>query len=366
MSVTTFQDLLSRCVVQINVPGLTASGVLVAPGMVLTCAHIFAESVVTDRGAVQVKHQGRSYLARVTHRTPSSGEPIYPFPDLAIVQVMDIPQPHPCAWICDSPLIERAGLTAFGYDQTFGSFRFHSVSGYFAGVSGAEEEAFYRFTGDELAHGMSGGPVLVGADGAVVALVKATRAEGTDLGGLLTPMRGLWTLAGGAELWSEHDLFHFGDREWTKAREQLGQRSEFAGILKPSDEVELLAILARLPSELRADTSRVPLRSESQRLARQRVSDSSLHPLLKRTWLLAQHMASTELARELQGWTQGTAGTLGQGSQFRDWARELGNAATAKPTPPVRRAERRALLLGRQSFWPAERESGRSARGLSR
>ena len=353
MSVTTFRDLLSRCVVQIKVPGLTASGVLVAPGMVLTCGHIFAESVVNDRGAVQVKHQGRSYLARVTHRTPPSDEPIYPYPDLAIVQVLDIPRPHPCAWICDSPLSERAHLTAYGHDQTFGQFRFHSVSGYFAGVSGAEEEAFYRFTGDELAHGMSGGPVLVGADGAVIALVKATRAEGTDLGGLLTPMRGLWTLAGGAELWREHDLFHFADRQWTTAREELGQRSEFAGILKPSDEVELLAILARLPSELHAESSRVSLRSESQRLARQPVSGSSLHPLLKWTWFLAQRLANAELAPELQGWTQVTAGTLGQGQQFRDWTRELSNAATARPPAPVRRAERRALLLGRQSFWPA-------------
>ena len=69
----------------------------------------------------------------------------------------------------------------------------------FRRVSGTEEEAFYRFTGDELAHGMSGGPVLVGADGAVNRPGEGDPGEGTDLGGLLTPMRGLWTLAGGAE-----------------------------------------------------------------------------------------------------------------------------------------------------------------------
>ncbi|MGH3162906.1 MAG: hypothetical protein ACRDOC_13570, partial [Streptosporangiaceae bacterium] len=195
---------------------------------------------------------------------------------------------------------------------------------------------------------MSGGPVLVRNDGAVVALVKATRAEGTALGGLLTPMRGLWELTEGARVWREHDLFHSGSREWTMAREELGPRSEFAGILKPSDEVDLLAILARLPGEARSATSGPPLRSVVQDLSRQRLSGSSVHPLLKQTWQLSRQAADSELAGQLERWTLVAAGSLGLGRQFSDWLQEQNRVATPL-RPPVRRAERRALLLG---GWP--------------
>ena len=350
MSETALRELLSKCVVRIRVHGFTASGVLISPGIVLTCAHVVAESVASNGGVVELKHREHWYHGRVIDRTPPSGDDlIYPYPDLAIVQVLDMTESHHCAWICDTPLVERAGLTAYGHDQTLGVFTPKSVTGDFAGISGGDEGAFYRFIGDELAPGMSGGPVLARNDGAVVALVKATRAEGTALGGLLIPMRGLWKLAEGARVWREHDLFHSSSREWTMTREELGQRSEFAGILKPSDEVDLLAILARLSGEAQFATSGLPLRSEVQDLSRQRLSGSSVHPLLKKTWQLARETAGSELAGELERWTLLAAGSLGLSRQFSDWMQELHRAA-APPSPPVRRAERRALLLGRQSF----------------
>src|SRR5260370_14758632 len=185
-------ELLRTCVVRIRAAGDTGAGVLVGPGKVLTCAHVVEPAMTIGGDQVDVMHRDRWFSGRVVDWSRPSDSLIYPYPDLAIVQVAGLGA-HPCAWICDTKLVDRASLTAYGHDRIYGGeqYRPSSKSGIFAGVDGSSDEEFYRFTGDELPSGMSGGPVLVGIDGAVVALVQAQRAPGPGSAGLLPPIGGL-------------------------------------------------------------------------------------------------------------------------------------------------------------------------------
>ena len=356
----TLPELLRSCVVRISAAGETGSGVLVAPGKILTCAHVVQPAMANGADRVEVVHQDRKFGGRIIDLTRSSSDPIYAYPDLAIVQADELSE-HPCAWICDTKLGEKAPLTAYGHDRIYGGeqYRPSSTSGFFAGGYGPSDEEFYRFTGDELPPGMSGAPVLVSTDGAVVALVKAQRAPDPGAGGLLAPMRGLSSLGRGGELWREHDRFHGSDSTWTSLRDGLEQRSSFAGILSPRAEVELLAILAGLPDDLRVTAEGLPLRAKIRNLAQEQVPAASVHPLLELTWQLSkqapdsQQVPGTDLATRLRWWTLLTAGVLGQDLQFQRWLQVSATASTRQPAP-VRRAERRAVVLGSESFRFAE------------
>lgn len=115
-------------------PGATAtrswgSGVLIAPGWVLTCAHVLAASDGRRRdtgpdGVFGVVLGGRVVPARLAYDlsrpAPESG-PAAVRADLALVRLLDPETDHPCAWLSDQPatLLEDAYIFR-GHDQAGG------------------------------------------------------------------------------------------------------------------------------------------------------------------------------------------------------------------------------------------------------
>ncbi|WP_405841437.1 serine protease [Streptomyces platensis] len=104
------------------------SGVLIAPGWVLTCAHVLAASDGRRRetgpdGVFGVTFDGRVVPARLAYdlsRPDPAAGPAAARADLALVQLLDPETDHPCAWLSDQPatLLEDAYI-----------FRGHDASG---------------------------------------------------------------------------------------------------------------------------------------------------------------------------------------------------------------------------------------------
>lgn len=173
--------------VAITVPDKTqpelGSGVFVAPGLVITCAHVVADQAGTPKAeSVRGVSQGRKLDLRVVP------EWIRPWaegrgPDLALLRVVgdDLPD----AWVELRDVVEIGDdLWAYGYPQ--GSYRAgDSVAFRYEGPSRSAGSVLHKLSQGQAQPGLSGAPVLNRRTGGVVGLVRATRDSRTDLGARL-------------------------------------------------------------------------------------------------------------------------------------------------------------------------------------
>ncbi|PRX15916.1 trypsin-like peptidase [Actinoplanes italicus] len=295
---------------------------------------------------------GGRYPASVLETVPAfGGEDLWPFPDLALLAVADAPD-HPCAWLSDRPVSLHTDLLAYGYPALYGEGRpgRTSISGRHRGTSDLLGGTFVRFTDDEVAAGMSGGPVLDLRTGAVCGLVKSTRKAGTALGGLVIPLNGMRAFP--AELWRDvwraHDRAH-ADGAWARARQELAEPTAGKPIgpaLSPSDEVALLELLASIP--VPGDLGEVFRRA----LYRPAIRPDDLVPLDVRDLMyelaertlrpgelfgpvrLAADLGSTAsgaMGERLRVWAAVVAAKLGQGSELDEWRARTPLASDDEP-----------------------------------
>ncbi|WP_349307841.1 MULTISPECIES: tetratricopeptide repeat protein [unclassified Streptomyces] len=183
---------LRRCVVRIDtVDGLLCgTGFFVAPGWVLTCAHVVkdqpAVSVVPDAGICDGPLRG-TVEAR---SAPKGAGALWPFPDLALIR-LDTELDHPCVLLdANDPLGEQECRT-WGYPpREHGLDPPGSPAGFrFEGVEG---DGYLRLKAGQAKPGLSGAPLLCPARRAVVGVVSASRNIDTDLGGWASPVSALF------------------------------------------------------------------------------------------------------------------------------------------------------------------------------
>src|SRR5262245_51239649 len=98
---TKMARLLDECVVWVcECHARGGTGFLVAPGLVLTCAHVVGvdaddgKAVVSD---VEIVWQGTTYPGTVLRAVPDKdpGDGRWGFPDLALIEVKRLPGGHP-------------------------------------------------------------------------------------------------------------------------------------------------------------------------------------------------------------------------------------------------------------------------------
>ena len=84
-------ELLRQCTLRIAVAGKghQGTGFFVAPGLILTCAHVVRDA---RPGAIDVFWNGQSYPVRLKAYQPAPDGP-----DLALLAI-DL-QEHPCVWL---------------------------------------------------------------------------------------------------------------------------------------------------------------------------------------------------------------------------------------------------------------------------
>nr|BFE59169.1 hypothetical protein GCM10020063_036950 [Dactylosporangium thailandense] len=314
------QQLLDGALVWVGVAGEEGtarggSGVRIAPGLVLTCAHV----VPATGQPVRVGRSGRYRSGTVLDRAPNAGTGrLWPYPDLALIEVDDDAD-HPCAWLAELPKTVGAPVMAFGHsailDVRLEPFYLGGTVGGFATFGAGE---LWQFTENEIGPGMSGGPVLDLGTGAVCGLVTTTRAENSNRGGFFVPTSGLRGLHGtqrGAAL-RRHDRFHARDDRWTRARAVLPPTA--AAVLVPNwikaeEEAELIGALADWPEHTnRTSADGAGLRDRVYGLLDEGISDTKdLQPLLRLTDDLAAEAAGSDLGRRLYDWTTAVAARIG-------------------------------------------------------
>ncbi|RXS81508.1 serine protease [Streptomyces sp. TM32] len=253
------------------------SGVLIAPGWVLTCAHVLVASDGRRRetgpdGVFGVAFGGRVVPARpvydLSRPAPEAG-PGAARADLALVRLLDPEAGHPCAWLSDQPatLLEDAYIFR-GHDSGAHDSRGHDSGDTFIAVRfGARDARGLQFGSDvRVTPGASGGPLIDCDRGEVVGIVKGRHQQ--DHVGLAVPvtaLRGLGPehLVAGAEglgpdpyhaLMSLHDRWHWAGQElgratgptWFDAQHAImAGRGRLWGV---QERLQALDLLARLPA----------------------------------------------------------------------------------------------------------------------
>ncbi len=159
------------------------SGVFVAPGLIVTCAH-----VITDRdgtptaGRASGTWRGRTFPLEIVKdwiRPWAAGAG----PDLALLRANTVDQP----WVelCDLAEIGD-DVWAYGYPQ--GHYRDgDSVAFRYEGPSQAPGTQLHKLAQGQAMPGMSGAPVLNWRTGGIIGIVRASRDSSTDLGARLVP-----------------------------------------------------------------------------------------------------------------------------------------------------------------------------------
>ncbi|MFJ3777674.1 trypsin-like peptidase domain-containing protein [Streptomyces sp. NPDC090075] len=255
--VAELQTLLESC--RVFVEGATdGTGFFVAPGFVVSCAHVagFEAGLPT-----RVRWNGQDYEAVVVAAsadTPDRGSLLYTFPDLAIVELLDPPDGHPCVWLDMSRPPQGGELTAVGFTDTLQACaaaprRVRLTAGGGTDETGGE---LVELVEGEINPGLSGGPVLDHTSAGVCAVVKATRLEDTTMGGFGVPVDALRLLdpAVYRTVIGKHDRFHQTDRRWGSLSDRMEQIP--AGEVSESAfDRHLLGLLSALPGAHDADRS---------------------------------------------------------------------------------------------------------------
>ncbi len=229
---------------------LWGSGFFVAPGWVLTAAHVLRPYLAADRTVVfRVRGEGVDAEARLAEwliTDPRS--PRVPLAeDLALVRLVG-EHPHECVWLTDRAARHSGALKACGYYPGPPEAHFRMVD---AVVNGQEDTHGLIIKPDiDLQSGMSGGPLFDPATGAVVGLIKSRRKEKD--GGKAVAIAALRrfgetyrTVMAAHDGWhGEEPVSESGDN-WIDL--QGGPTADQGAVWTPRDRREALALLAALP-----------------------------------------------------------------------------------------------------------------------
>ncbi|MEV4513940.1 tetratricopeptide repeat protein [Dactylosporangium sp. NPDC049525] len=190
------------------------SGVLVAPGWALTCAHVVAGA---DDVVLETSGEGRPARVALRSAPPRFGG-LWPFPDLAVLRFDAAGGVHPIAPLDIAGWPARAGREPVLPDDTVTGWGFarreegRDPPGSPASfvVEGVEGDGFITLKAGEAKPGLSGAPLVSPRVGTVVGLMSATRGTGVELGGYVSPVSALgtpelFTAPGGADVSSMLD-----------------------------------------------------------------------------------------------------------------------------------------------------------------
>lgn len=198
------EDLLQQCTVKLSIPGQLGwgTGFFVAPGLILTCAHVIKALIAPNRVRVRWQQQVDFAEADLVHRVPDL--------DLALLQFTPGDADLPCVYL-DEGVQAGQDLYFFGYpDEDFE----HGcpVTGSCEGFTG-DVSPLIKFKQAQVRPGMSGSALLNRQTRKVCGMVKFTRNRSIDLGGGAIPTRVI--LAQFPELRDLQQEFHKRDWRWS-------------------------------------------------------------------------------------------------------------------------------------------------------
>ncbi|MDJ0733721.1 MAG: serine protease [Nostocaceae cyanobacterium] len=173
-------ERLKQCTVRLKVAGELGTGFFVAPGLILTCAHVVKEVIGKTDKPIDVWWQNQDYTA-VIEKLPEN-----PDVDLALLRLTKSPANHPCVSLDVTASVGNK-LYTFGYTNDY----IHGEPATFDkcdGFDGANLPfTLLKFSQGQVRPGFSGSPLLNTNTGKVCGVVKRTRDRSSDLGGRAVP-----------------------------------------------------------------------------------------------------------------------------------------------------------------------------------
>ncbi|MCT9143856.1 serine protease [Streptomyces violarus] len=232
---------------------LWGSGFFVAPGWVLTAAHVLRQHLAADPSVpFRVRAPGIDAEACLERwlLTEPSRPTVPPEEDLALVRLADVPgrHPHECVWLADRAGRHSGPLKACGYHPGPPETHFRIVD---AEINGHEDTYGLIIKPDiDLPSGVSGGPLVDPDSGAVVGLIKSRRRQ--QDGGKAVAISALRRFGKTyREVMAAHDRWH-GDEPMSPAGDnwidlQGTPVADSGECWTPADRREALRLLAELP-----------------------------------------------------------------------------------------------------------------------
>jgi len=163
----------------------TGTGFFVAPGKVLTCAHVVGANYQLGDNVTLKWMWNQELIARVVELlTDGSG-------DIAILELVDASISHPCVHILAPTNIGDDlygyGFPKFGKDLSGDGIQVQYES---ETILGSSRGLRYRITfkGGNVDFGFSGGPLLNLQTGGVIGIISESRGVGSDIGGWAIPI----------------------------------------------------------------------------------------------------------------------------------------------------------------------------------
>ncbi|MGW1022995.1 VMAP-C domain-containing protein [Streptomyces sp. NPDC002577] len=260
-------DALARAATVRFLPGdpsdtrMWGSGFFVAPGWVVTCAHVLLPYLREDQDQVfrvagsPMYHGVEPVEARLERWlvTDPWADEIAPSRDIALVRLLDDSVEHECVWIgdqADPPIGDRRHVYGFRPEDDELAQPYEVWKGDI--VSNVDDgRCSVRFTPTvDFPPGVSGGPVLDPVSGAVVAVTKSGRLD-RDGGRAVSAvaLRGFGALY--HRVMSAHDRWH-ADRlrstsgSWIAHQQRMTAREWSGDVWSLEDRVETLRLLADL------------------------------------------------------------------------------------------------------------------------
>ncbi|NJR62679.1 MAG: NACHT domain-containing protein [Cyanobacteria bacterium CRU_2_1] len=208
---TPLEELLQQCTVKITVPGGWGTGFFVAPGLILTCAHVVRKAV--DSQVTIFYPAWQQPLSAIVKAKADDGKTL----DLALVELSEPLSEHPCVLLDAEPVATGQALYGYGYLESYTNAA--PVRPVNEGLTG-DTPPLLKLQGAQIEKGISGAALLNLKSGKVCGMVKETRAAGFDLGGGAIPTRVI--LEQFPELRSLQQAFHGGDKRWANLITQPG------------------------------------------------------------------------------------------------------------------------------------------------
>jgi Trypsin-like peptidase domain len=241
MEFSGLMELLVRTTVRLSLgsEGGHGSGFFVAPGRLLTCAHVVKSASTNE--SIHVTWERNRFLAQVELIL----EP--PYPDLALLRVDAVA--HPCVRLGEEySLGDR--LCAFGFPS--GSERGDWVSIECEGWTQAEElpsrERLMKLKDGQISPGLSGAPLLNLRTGRVCGIVKQTRDRLNDLGGRAVPAH--VALGRFGPLRAAQEGFHQRDEAWSRL---TSLNVDMANPAAKVDDKRVIRIFVSCPGDMRRE-----------------------------------------------------------------------------------------------------------------
>ena len=229
-------ELLRQCTVKLVFQGGHGSGFFVAPGMVLTCAHIVTEAQKSN-GAITLYWKEQPYPPD-NQQVLSELHPDQQlqYPDLAVLKIDALSNAsHPCVYLHPEAHLGDK-IYSYGYTDTYSA---GDPSTYVNEGWTGEQHLLLKLKEGQAQSGLSGAPILNLRTGGVCGIMKRSRGTETDLGGRAVPTQTIFQslYEKKVDLQSLQQAFHKQDRRWYDSLAQT--QREKLGIVPPSEGIEV-------------------------------------------------------------------------------------------------------------------------------